>query len=197
MKTLTYVTTSDINDLSWPVIEQNTGLYSPATSVFTDFKKTNPRVIEPNVRADVLATIMKKEHVRMKVVVDANNNFLGVVSLEDLSEEAFIKQAAAGYLRDELLAIDLMRAKEDLLAVSYKSLTNSDIESVIHSQKENTYQHLLVVDEENMSIRGLVSANDIVRQLKLNIDTATSTSFAKLHQVIEGDYANSKRLRVA
>lgn len=197
MKTLTYVTTKDVNDLAWPELQQNTGLYSPATSVFTDFKVSIPRVIEPTVRADVLAKIMKKEHVRMKVVVDSHNTFLGVVSLEDLSEEAFIKQAAQGYLRDELLAIDLMRAKDQLLAVSYKSLKNSDIESLIYSQKANQYQHLLVVDEETKAIRGLISANDIVRQLKLNVDVSTSTSFAKLHNLLEGEYANSKRLRVA
>ncbi|MFD1383975.1 CBS domain-containing protein [Rhodanobacter aciditrophus] len=197
MKTLTYVTTKDVNELAWPELQQNTGLYSPATRVFTDFKVSIPRVIEPTVRADVLANIMKKEHVRMKVVVDAKNSFLGIVSLEDLSEEAFIKQAAAGYLRDELLAIDLMRPKEELLAVSYSSLKNSDIESLIYSQKSNPFQHLLVVDEETKAIRGLISANDIVRQLKLNVDVTTSTSFAKLHAVIEGDYAQSKRLRVA
>lgn len=197
MKTLTYVTTKDVNELAWPELQQNTGLYSPATSVFTDFKVSIPRVIEPTVRADVLAKIMKKEHVRMKVVVDSNNTFLGVVSLEDLSEEAFVKQAAQGYLRDELLAIDLMRAKDQLLAVSYASLKNSDIESLIYSQKANQYQHLLVVDEETKAIRGLISANDIVRQLKLNVDVSTSTSFAKLHDLLEGEYANSKRLRVA
>ena len=197
MKTLTYITTKDINTLSWPEIEQDTGLYSPALRVFTDFKEASPRLIEPSVRADVLAKIMKKEHVRMKVVVDADNNFLGIISLEDLSEEAFVKQIAAGYVREELLTIDLMRTKEELLAVSYKSLLGSDVESLINSQKSNSYQHILVVDEETMSVRGLISANDIVRKLQLNIDVSTSTSFAKLYDVIEHDYAESKRIRVA
>ncbi|MCO4787245.1 CBS domain-containing protein [Marinomonas atlantica] len=197
MKTLTYVTTTDIRDLTWPVIEENVGLFTSALHVLTDFKSSSPRLIEPTVRADVLVEIMKKEHVRMKIVVDSQNNFLGVVSLEDLSEEAFIKHIAAGYVRDELLAIDLMRSKDDLLAVSYKSLASGDIESLILSQKNNPHQHLLVVDEETMSIRGLISANDIVRQLKLNIDVATSTSFAKLNEILEHEYADSKRIRVA
>lgn len=197
MKTLTYTSTKDIHELTWPEVEHNIGLYTSALRVFTDFKDASPRLIEPNVRAEVLVDIMKKEHVRMKIVVDSLNNFLGVVSLEDLSDEAFIKHIAAGYVRDELLVIDLMRPKEELLAVTYKSLSNSDIESLIVSQKNNDHQHLLVVDEETMSIRGLVSANDIVRQLQLNIDVATSTSFAKLNDVLEHEYANSKRIRVA
>ena len=197
MKTLTYATTKDINELTWPNIEENVGLYTSALRVLTDFKTVSPRLIEPTVRADILADIMKKEHVRMKLVVDSQNHFLGVVSLEDLSDEAFVKRVAEGYVRSELLTIDLMRPKEELLAVSYKSLSNSDIESLIFSQKNNHYQHLLVVDESDMSIRGLVSANDIVRQLQLNIDVSTSTSFAKLNDILEHEYAHSKRLRVA
>ncbi|MBJ7549493.1 CBS domain-containing protein [Marinomonas ostreistagni] len=197
MKTLTYATTKDINELTWPNIEENVGLYTSALRVLTDFKTVSPRLIEPTVRADILADIMKKEHVRMKLVVDSQNHFLGVVSLEDLSDEAFVKRVAEGYVRSELLTIDLMRPKEELLAVSYKSLSNSDIESLIFSQKNNHYQHLLVVDESDMSIRGLVSANDIVRQLQLNIDVSTSTSFAKLNDILEHEYADSKRLRVA
>lgn len=197
MKTLTYISTKDFHELTWPEVEQDIGLYTSALNIFTDFKEASPRLIEPNVRADVLVEIMKKEHVRMKIVVDSLNNFLGIISLEDLSEEAFIKHVAAGYVRDELLAIDLMRPKEELLAVSYKSLSNSDIESLIHSQKTNEHQHLLVVDEETMCIRGVVSANDIVRQLQLNIDVSTSTSFAKLNDVLEHEYADSKRIRVA
>lgn len=197
MKTLTYVNTRDINALVWPQVTQEVTLYSPALSVFTDFSDASPRVIEPTVRADVLAQIMKKEHVRMKLVVDSENHFLGVISQEDLSEEAFIRHVADGYLRNELLAIDMMRTKDKLEAVSYHSLQKSDIESLINSQKHNPYQHLLVVDEEKQAICGLVSVNDIVRQLRLNVDVSTSTSFERLHQVIEGEYADSKRLRIA
>lgn len=197
MKTLTYVNTRDINALVWPQVTQEVTLYSPALSVFTDFSDASPRVIEPTVRADVLAQIMKKEHVRMKLVVDSENHFLGVISQEDLSEEAFIRHVADGYLRNELLAIDMMRTKDKLEAVSYHSLQKSDIESLINSQKHNPYQHLLVVDEEKQAICGLISVNDIVRQLRLNVDVSTSTSFERLHQVIEGEYADSKRLRIA
>jgi CBS domain containing-hemolysin-like protein len=197
MKTLTYVNTRDINALVWPQVTQEVTLYSPALSVFTDFSEASPRVIEPTVRADVLAQIMKKEHVRMKLVVDSENHFLGVISQEDLSEEAFIRHVADGYLRSELLAIDMMRTKDKLEAVSYHSLQKSDIESLVNSQKNNPYQHLLVVDEDKQAICGLVSVNDIVRQLRLSVDVSTSTSFERLHQVLEGEYADSKRLRIA
>lgn len=167
MKTLTYVSTKSVNDLTWPAVVENISIYSPALSVFTDFEKAGPRVIEANTRADVLFKLMKKEHVRMKIVVDEDNHFVGIISLEDLSEDALIKMVAEGYKRSELMVADLMRPKEDLIALSYTSLKNSDIESLLYSQRENPLQHLLVIDENTKTIRGLISSNDIVLSIKV------------------------------
>ncbi|MCB5160329.1 CBS domain-containing protein [Marinomonas algarum] len=180
MKTLTYVSTKNINTLVWPAAVDNTGLYSPATTVFTDFKKAGPRVIEANTRAEELVLLMRKEHVRMKLVVDSDNHFLGVISLEDLSEEAFITKVADGFTRSELTVADLMRTKDILLALSYTSLLHADIESLLYSQRQNPLQHLLVIDEESKAIRGLISSNDVARQLRLDVDIAFS-SFAMIY----------------
>ncbi|GAA0835368.1 MULTISPECIES: CBS domain-containing protein [Marinomonas] len=197
MKTLTYVSTKDVNALTWPVTIENINLYSPALSVFTDFKTAAPRVIESSTRADELVRLMRKEHVRMKVVVDANNAFVGVVGLEDLSEEAFIKQVAKGFTRSELLVADLMRPKETLLALSYNSLKNADIESLLYSQKTNELQHLLVIDENNKTIRGLISSSDIARQLKLDIDV-TFSSFRNIYKIaLLGEVHAPSKLQVA
>lgn len=197
MKTLTYVSTKDVNELTWPNAADNTNLYSSALTVFTDFTAGGPRVIESNVRADELVTLMRKEHVRMKLVVDSNNHFIGVISLEDLSEDVFIRQVADGYQRSELLVADLMRPKEVLLALSYKSLKNSDIESLLFSQRNNHYQHLLVIDEATKAIRGLVSSNDVARELRLDIDVSFS-SFQQIYKIaLEEDKKVAQKLRVA
>jgi CBS domain containing-hemolysin-like protein len=197
MKTLTYVSTKDVNDLTWPVTIENISLYSPALSVFTDFQAAGPRVIESNTRADELVQLMRKEHVRMKIVVDADNHFVGIISLEDLSEDVFIKQVANGFQRSELMVADLMRAKEVLLALSYTSLKHSDIESLLFSQRNNKMQHLLVIDEDTKAIRGLISSNDVARQLRLDIDVAFS-SFGQTYQsAILGQKEQTKKLKVA
>ncbi|MEP2617208.1 MAG: CBS domain-containing protein [Marinomonas sp.] len=197
MKTLTYVSTKSVNDLTWPAVSEDITIYSPALSVFTDFDKAGPRVIEANTRADVLVKLMKKEHVRMKIVVDEDNHFVGIISLEDLSEDALIKMVAEGYQRSELMVADLMRPKEDLLALSYASLKNSDIESLLYSQRENPLQHLLVIDENTKTIRGLISSNDIVRQLRLDVDVAFSSFEHTYHSAILGQKFQAKRLKVA
>ena len=140
---------------------------------------------------------MKKEHVRMKIVVDTDNHFIGVISLDDLSEDVFIKQIANGFKRSELMVADLMRAKEELLALSYTSLKNSDIESLLFSQRHNLLQHLLVIDEDTKAIRGVISSNDVVRQLRLDVDVAFS-SFAYTYQsAILGHKDHAKKLKVA
>lgn len=197
MKTLTYVSTKDVNELTWPNTSDNTNLYSSALTVFTNFATGGPRVIESNVRADELVTLMRKEHVRMKLVVDSNNQFIGVISLEDLSEDIFIRKVADGYQRSELLVADLMRPKEVLLALSYKSLKNSDIESLLFSQRNNPYQHLLVIDESTKAICGLVSSNDVARELRLDIDVSFS-NFQQIYKIaLEEDKKTSQKLRVA
>ena len=197
MKTLTYVSTKNTQDLTFPARVENINLYSPATAVFTDFMENAPRMIESNTRADELVRLMRKEHVRMKIVVDVNNHFEGIISLDDLSEEAFIKQIADGFKRSEILVADLMRSKDELLALSYTSLKKADIESLLFSQKDNRQQHLLVLDEESKKIRGLISSNDVARQLKLDIDVASS-SFANTYQsAIHGSTSFEHKLRVA
>lgn len=197
MKTLTYVSTKDVNNLIWPATTEDINIYSSALSVFTDFTTAGPRVIESSTRADELVQLMKKEHVRMKIVVDTDNHFIGVISLDDLSEDVFIKQIANGFKRSELMVADLMRAKEGLLALSYTSLRNSDIESLLFSQRHNLLQHLLVIDEDTKAIRGVISSNDLVRQLRLDVDV-TFSSFAYTYQsAILGHKDHAKKLKVA
>ncbi|WP_392383924.1 CBS domain-containing protein [Marinomonas primoryensis] len=197
MKTLTYVSTKDVNNLIWPATTEDINIYSSALSVFTDFTTAGPRVIESSTRADELVQLMKKEHVRMKIVVDTDNHFIGVISLDDLSEDVFIKQIANGFKRSELMVADLMRAKVELLALSYTSLKNSDIESLLFSQRHNLLQHLLVIDEDTKAIRGVISSNDVVRQLRLDVDVAFS-SFAYTYQsAILGHKDHAKKLKVA
>ena len=197
MKTLTYVSTKSVNELIWPKTIENINIYSPAVTVFTDFKKAGPRVIEANTRADELVQLMRKEHVRMKIVVDADNHFVGIVSLEDLSEDIFIKQVANGFKRSELMVADLMRSKDVLLALSYTSLQHSDIESLLFSQRNNKLQHLLVIDEETKAIRGVISSNDVARQLRLDIDVGFS-SFAQIYEsAILGHKEHTRKLKVA
>ncbi|RNF49996.1 CBS domain-containing protein [Marinomonas hwangdonensis] len=190
MKTLTYVSTKGVDELVWPAISSNTDLYSSALLVFTDFQKTGPRVIESHTQAYDLALLMKKEHVRMKMVVDEANHFVGIISLEDLTEDVFIKHIANGFRRNELLVSDLMRPKESLIALSYSSLKKSDIESLIFSQRNNMFQHLLVMDEDIRSIRGIISSNDVARQLRLDVDIACS-NFAQIYE--KAITSNNKR----
>jgi len=114
-----------------------------------------------------------------------------------LSEDKFIKRVADGYKRHELIVADLMRSKESILALSYSSLKRSDIESLLYSQKDNSYQHLLVIDEESKTIRGVISSNDIARQLRLDIDVSFSNFAQTYESAILGHKVSMRKLKVA
>jgi hypothetical protein len=56
---------------------------------------------------------------------------------------------------------------------------------------------LLVIDEDTKAIRGVISSNDVVRQLRLDVDVAFS-SFAYTYQsAILGHKDHAKKLKVA
>jgi hypothetical protein len=85
---------------------------SPALEIFTDFKKHIPLTIEGSVPAVDVENLMRKAHVKMKLVVDTSNEFIGTISLEDLDEQHFMMKIAAGYARQDIQVSDLMTPKE-------------------------------------------------------------------------------------
>ena len=58
------------------------------------------------------------------------------------------------------------------------------IGDVIETLQSAGQQHCLVIDREQHAIRGVLSANDIARRLKLAVDVSTPNSFASIFKVI-------------
>lgn len=59
---------------------------SPATEFFTDFKKHRPLTIENSTLAIDVESLMRKAHVRMKLVVDRRNDHIrGLISASDVA----------------------------------------------------------------------------------------------------------------
>ena len=127
-------------------------LLSPALSIFTDFKSHRPLTIEGSTPAIEVEALMPKAHVKMKLVVDADNEFIGTISLDDLDEQNFMTKIANGSERSEILTSDLMCPKQQIMAL-----------------RESGQQHCLVVDRSGQQIRGLISASDVARRLHIPI----------------------------
>ena len=184
MKNLALYETESIDELAWPTDHQDLTVESPAIDVFTDFAVHKPLVIEASTSAHDALLLMQKTHVRLKLVVDSNNHFLGVVSLETLNRQEIVKKISEGYVKEDLQVTDFMQQKSALKAFDYKDILQAKIGDIVDSLQHSGFQHCLVIDREQHQIRGIFSASDITRKLHLPIDITNRSSFYNVYRAI-------------
>lgn len=175
---------SFVDELAWPSDPDHLTLHSPALTFFTDFSRIEPLVIEESVSAVNAHKVMIKTHVRLKFVVNRDKQLLGVVSAEELSEQNIMLKVMAGANREEVSVTDLMTRKQDLLALDIRQVEKSTISDVVNFLKDNHQQHCLVVDQGCHQIRGIFSASDISRKLRLPINIHEQSSFYRVFSAV-------------
>ncbi len=169
MKDITLFAVNNIAHLVQPDEFNELSPASPALEIFTDFKHHRPLTIEGSTPAIEVEMLMRKAHVKMKMVVDADNEFIGTISLDDLDEQHFLAMIANGYDRHDIMVSDLMSPKQHILALSLVQLEQANINDVIKALRQSGQQHCLVVDPSGHQIRGLISASDVARRLHIPI----------------------------
>lgn len=182
MKKLDFYPTSDIDELAWPEENYDLSIDSPALLFFTDFQKNKPLVIDSTTPVLKVKELMQKEHVRLKLVTDDKKHFTGVISSDDLIERKIVQKVSEGIERHEIIVSELMIPKKNLKALDWLDIskTTTSISDVITALQNNGERHCLVLDRENHKIRGIFSASDISRMLRLDIDIQEKTSFSKV-----------------
>lgn len=183
MTKLTLHSVSTVDELARPESPAQVSLENPATTILTDFSVSEPLVIESNVKASNARKMMVKTHVRLKLVVDSEEHFLGVISSQDLSEQNIVRTAGV-MNQDDLLVTDLMTRKQDLLALTLDEVERACIGDIIDFLKDNHRQHCLVIDNDTHKIRGIFSASDISRTLKLPVNIQEQSSFYKVFAAV-------------
>lgn len=173
-----------VDTLAYPDVLNKITLDSPALSVMTDFKYIQPLVADRHDRACDIEQSMMQAHVRMKLVVNEDNEFLGLVCLEDLNQQEILKRVAKGAHRDDLSAADFMQPKDSLRALDYHELRQATVGDVVQTLKDNEYQHYLVVDRREHKIRGVISASDLARRLRLDININSRSSFVSVYAAL-------------
>lgn len=186
MKTLTLSPLQSVDTIVTPENLKQLTLKSSALEVFTDFKKQQPLIIDANTKATDANLLMKKAHVRLKLVISEENRFLGTISSEDITERQIVKRVAEGEDRENLLASDLMKSRESLQVLDFSEIVNASIEDLIHTLQSNGLGHCLVVDHSNHEIRGIISTSDIARRLHIEIDLTKAQTFASIFKAIHG-----------
>ncbi len=151
-------------------------LDSPASLVTTDFSAKAPLVIEPDVTIDQALFMMKKAHVKAKLVVDDQNRFLGIVSLADLhSHKVLMAAEKRDVPRGEVQVGDVMTSKVHLHGLSRRKLESATIGDVVYTLQALGEQHILILEQDG-HIGGMISSSDMARALHIPLNIADKAS---------------------
>ena len=180
MNKLDLMTLDGVSRLEQPTNYVDLTLHSPSLEFMTDFTQVKPLVIESDYTALETKKLMMKAHVRLKLVLNHDGEFIGIVSADDLIDRKITQKVAEGEKREEIPITDCMLPKQKLRALDYAQLKENKILDVINILRESGQQHCLVVDSQTKTIRGVFSVSDISRKLHLAIDIQDQPSFSKL-----------------
>lgn len=180
MKKLALFNLDAVDQLMQPADFAETTLNTPALSVFTDFKQSQPTIIEGNTSAASAHEMMQQEHCQLKLVVDADEKMTGLIHIEQLSEQAIMRQVIQGADRHEIKVRDLMRPRDSVKALAYQQLQNCTIADVVNTLQSSGEQYCLVVDRDNHQIRGLIHAQDLARRLRMPLAIRQQPTFLRI-----------------
>lgn len=187
-KRLPTLSLSMVEVIQRPESDRRIDLNSPAQEILTDFKYTQPFMIEQSTSLAIAREMMKRAHVRLKLVIDREERFRGLISLSDLLSVKVMQAAKkTGLGVDELTVADIMTSRSDLHAIDYRQIEHATIGDVLVTMKTFGDQHVLVVDSRKNCIRGIVSSSDIARTLQVAVDISErACSFAQIYQAVRG-----------
>lgn len=180
MKTLALYNVEAIDHLVQPSDFNDKTLNSPAMSVVTDFKHSLPNMINARSTARDALDIMQQEQTKLKLVVDNDGQLVGLLHLDQLSDQTIMRRMAFGESRDDILVADLMRPREKIKALAYQQLKQCSIADVVNTLQSSGELHCVVIDRESHQIRGIISAQDIARRLGLNLRIQQTPTFLNI-----------------
>ncbi|GAA6203569.1 MULTISPECIES: CBS domain-containing protein [Thalassotalea] len=182
MKKLPLVNLTAVDNILSPNYNENINLSSSAMSVFTDFKYQKAQVIEADTTATQALQLMQKSHVRMKVAISNEEDFLGIISTNEISEQNIIARLSKGIHRDDILVKDLMIPKFQLHAFELNDLVNATVGDIVTTLGNYKLRHCVVLDKYNHHIRGVISSSDIARKLQMNAGNDNEFSFNTIYE---------------
>ncbi len=160
--------------------------HTPALAILMDFRSHKPHMVDSHLEASEALEVMRAEDVTIKLVVDDKKEFVGVISMDDLSDHnMLLKQISLHIKRDELLVRDLMHTRAGISAIDYEQFKRATIADVVSTLKKAHQEYLLVVDKDAHHIRGIVSSRDISRRLHVPINIEKELTFADIFTAVK------------
>ncbi|MDX3772580.1 CBS domain-containing protein [Chromatiaceae bacterium AAb-1] len=180
MKTLSLFAVEPIDHLVQPEEFAGPQLDSPAINIVTDFRHSQPTTINYAASAADALDTMQHENVRLKLVVDQDNEMIGLITLESLSDQSIMRHVANGTNRNDISVSDLMTPRSHLKALAYEQLQHCTIADIVNTLQSNGEQYCLVIDRESHHIRGVISAQDIAKRLHIPLQIHKAPTFLSI-----------------
>jgi CBS domain containing-hemolysin-like protein len=166
---------------------------SPAMCVMTDFKQVSVATTPPEATLTQANQTMISRGVRLLLVVDRNDEVLGLITSRDTSGEKPIQmvQERGGKFTD-LLVADLMCPRERIDLIEGRDVLAAKVGDVVATLKALHRQHAMVGERDPISgkvrIRGVFSATQIGRQLGMAIQTFdVASTFSEIEGLLAQD----------
>lgn len=157
-----------------------------ALAILTDFRSHKPHMVDSHLEATEALEVMLAEDVKIKLVVDSSKEFIGVISLDDLSDHTMLlKQMALHVKRDELLVRDLMHTRASIRAIEYDQFKLASVSDVVSTLKKTHQEYLLVVDKDAHHIRGIVSSRGIASRLHVPVEIEKELTFMDIFSAVK------------
>lgn len=168
---------------------------SPAPCVMTDLKQVSAATIGPEATLAQATQTMIQRGVRLLLVVNRDEEVLGLITARDTSGEKPIQliQERGGKFTD-LLVADLMCPREKIELVDGADVLRATVGDIVETLKQTKRQHAIVGERDPVSgqvrIRGIFSATQIGRQLGAAIQTFDiSSTFTEIENLLAHDDA--------
>lgn len=149
---------------------------SPAVSVMTDLKQVSAATIGPDATLAQATQTMISRGVRLLLVVNRDDEVLGLITARDTQGEKPIQLIQArGGKHSDLLVADLMCPRESIDLLDAADVLRATVGDIANTLKTLHRQHALVGERDaatgQVRIRGIFSATQIGRQLGAAIQT--------------------------
>lgn len=166
------------------------GMDSPAIMTMTDLRLVSALTVEPNVSIDWALTRMREGGVRLLLVINHDNEVVGLITTTDILGEKPLRLLRELSLRhSEIRVRDVMVARDQLEFIDYNEVLKATIGNVVETLRRTGRRHALVYDTDQrtglQAVRGIFSATHLGQQLGISFEpVAVATTFAELEAAI-------------
>ncbi|MFT7185649.1 MAG: CBS domain-containing protein [Pseudohongiellaceae bacterium] len=171
--------------LAYPDSNKLLSLEDPASLLMLDFNENRPLVIDDQLNVDQAIFVMKSAHVSLKMVVNSNDELLGLITLKDLlGKKALAAAHEMGISRTDVKVKDIMQTLNKLASLNYNRIKTAKIGDILKNFADIGSEFILLTQHSKQGvceICGVISATEAAQRLNLPINHALrARSFSEI-----------------